>query len=116
MRKFGGLTVFIVLVAAAAVAQIPTSGNIFVGYSYSRTNSVPGNTLSLNGWEGSLEGKFLPWIGIVADFEHRVFHRLGEIHVDPQFRGDAGLMMLEAAVAKAVAAGEAAIVLTGATG
>ena len=68
MRKFGGLTVFIVLVAAAAVAQIPTSGNIFVGYSYSRTNSVPGNTLSLNGWEGSLEGKFLPWIGIVADF------------------------------------------------
>ena len=23
---------------------------------------------SLNGWEGSLEGKVLPWVGIVADF------------------------------------------------
>ncbi|HZR64862.1 MAG TPA: hypothetical protein VFA85_06920 [Terriglobales bacterium] len=68
MRKFAGLSLCVFTIAGAAFAQIPTSGNIFVGYSYSRTNSVPGNTVSLNGWEGSLEGKFLPWIGIVADF------------------------------------------------
>lgn len=65
MRKLLGI--FLVLcVSAIAHAQIP-SGNIFVGYSFSQTNSL-GNTVSLNGWEGSLEGKFLPWIGIVADF------------------------------------------------
>jgi hypothetical protein len=51
-----------------ASAQIPTSGNVFIGYSYSRADSVPGSTVGLNGWEGSLEGKFLPWIGVVADF------------------------------------------------
>jgi hypothetical protein len=49
----------------AAIAQIP-SGNLFVGYSLSQTRPV--SPLSLNGWEGSLEGKFLPWVGIVADF------------------------------------------------
>jgi hypothetical protein len=55
------------VVAGAACAQIPTSANVFVGYSFSRTNGV-GNTTNLNGWEASLEGKLLPWIGIVADF------------------------------------------------
>ena len=49
----------------AASAQIP-SGNIFIGYSVSQTH--PNSPLFLNGWEGSLEGKFLPWIGIVADY------------------------------------------------
>lgn len=68
MRKSAGIGWVILFVAAAASAQVPTSGNIFVGYSFSRTNSFAGNTVSLNGWEGSLEGKFLPWVGIVADF------------------------------------------------
>jgi hypothetical protein len=46
------------------------SGNIFVGYSFSREDAVAGGrpSINVNGWEGSLEGKFLPWIGIVADF------------------------------------------------
>ena len=67
MRKISGILLSIAFAAGMAHAQIPTSGNIFVGYSFSRTNSF-GDTVSLNGWEGSLEGKFLPWIGIVADF------------------------------------------------
>ena len=67
MRKIAGLSLGILLAAGMAQAQIPTSGNIFVGYSFSQTNSF-GGTVGLNGWEGSLEGKFLPWIGIVADF------------------------------------------------
>jgi hypothetical protein len=58
--------------ASLASAQVP-SGNIFVGYSYSRADAEliatnqRGEGLSFNGWEGSVEGKFLPWIGIVAD-------------------------------------------------
>jgi opacity protein-like surface antigen len=65
MRKLAGLTLAILIVSSAASAQIP-SGNIFVGYSLSQTR--PSSPLILNGWEGSLEGKFLPWVGIVADF------------------------------------------------
>ena len=67
MRKFGAFT-FILLVAEVAAAQIPTAGNIFVGYSY-YNSSLNDNRNSLNGWEGSIEGKFLPFIGIVADFD-----------------------------------------------
>lgn len=56
----------------SAQIQIPTSGNVFFGYSYSRgeTFSPFGNSnIGMNGWEGSAEGKFLPWIGIVGDFD-----------------------------------------------
>ena len=49
-----------------ATAQIP-KGNVFFGYSYLRTDVPSGTHNNLNGWNGSLEGKFLPWIGIVAD-------------------------------------------------
>jgi hypothetical protein len=54
----------------AAEAQVPTSGNVFFGYSYENTSPLPVETgrNSLNGWEGSLEGKVLPFIGLVADF------------------------------------------------
>jgi opacity protein-like surface antigen len=50
--------------------------NIFVGYSYTRAKVFPGSgpvgaasnqTGNLNGWDGSLEGKVFPFIGIVAD-------------------------------------------------
>jgi hypothetical protein len=70
VRKFAGIALVIFVSAGAAFAQIPTSGNVFIGYSYSRENAFPGSspTVNINGWEGSLEGKFLPWIGLVADF------------------------------------------------
>jgi hypothetical protein len=57
--------VFLMLTLSAA-AQVPTSGNIFFGYSYNRAN-FGGTSLNFNGWNGSLEGKVLPWVGIVAD-------------------------------------------------
>jgi opacity protein-like surface antigen len=62
----------VVLAATLASAQIPTSGNIFVGYSFERTNwsgltSESGGP-NLNGWEASLEGKIFPHLGIVTDF------------------------------------------------
>ena len=58
------LTVF--TFTTLATAQIP-KGNVFFGYSYLRTDLPSGTHNNLNGWNGSLEGKFLPWIGIVAD-------------------------------------------------
>jgi hypothetical protein len=51
-----------------AMAQVPTSGNVFFGYSYYRTNLFTDDTLNTNGWEATLEGKIFPFIGIVADF------------------------------------------------
>ncbi len=51
---------------AAASAQVPR-GNIFFGYSYARADLGATNHTNLNGWNGSLEGKVLPFVGIVAD-------------------------------------------------
>ena len=53
--------------SSVAAAQVP-KGNIFVGYSYGSADLNHNNRSNLNGWEGSLEGKFLPWVGLVADF------------------------------------------------
>ena len=50
----------------SAAAQVPTSGNIFFGYSYNHVN-FGGAGANFNGWNGSLEGKVLPWVGLVAD-------------------------------------------------
>ena len=67
------------LFGATGRAQIPSGGNVFFGYSYSRGQVFTGSAVpillppsanaGMNGWEASLEGKFLPWIGIVADFD-----------------------------------------------
>lgn len=66
--------VALLFAGALAHAQIPTAGDIFIGYSASggdafvHSSGLTGShTLNLNGWEGSLEGKFLPWVGVVAD-------------------------------------------------
>jgi opacity protein-like surface antigen len=66
------MAIAIVSFAYSAVhAQIPTSGNVFFGYSY--INSTPltfagiSTRQGLNGWDGSFEAKVVPFIGIVAD-------------------------------------------------
>jgi opacity protein-like surface antigen len=79
VRKIGALSFALSLLCIASQAQIPTGGNVFFGYSYSRgnaftsnfgTNPTPANaSVNMNGWEASLEGKYLPWIGVVADFD-----------------------------------------------
>lgn len=74
-RKSAAMGVFVLVIAATANAQVLTSANVFLGYSFSSTNDAasivgvgtPG-TVSLNNWEASLEGKFRPWLGAVADF------------------------------------------------
>lgn len=52
---------------SCAAAQVP-KGNIFFGYSYVTADLNVNDRSNLNGWEGSLEGKVLPFVGIVADF------------------------------------------------
>lgn len=54
---------------ALSYAQLP-SGNVFGGYSYLNADFANGigTRANLNGWEASVEGKVLPFIGLVADF------------------------------------------------
>ncbi len=66
MLKFIGIVSVLLLVTAAGFAQVPTSGNVFIGYSYNRAN-FSGDGLNLSGWAGALEGKVAPHFGIVAD-------------------------------------------------
>ena len=68
-RILVSLLTILIMLASAAWAQIPTKGNVFFGYSYDRTSVVSNDTTSLNGWDATLEGKFLPWIGLVADID-----------------------------------------------
>ena len=70
MRRIA-IVIFLFLFAGFAAAQIPTAGNVFVGYSFENTSS---STLytdisrpNLNGWDASLEGRVFPHIGIVTD-------------------------------------------------
>jgi hypothetical protein len=68
MRRLWTLVLFLTF-AGAAWAQIPTRGNVFFGYSYDRTSVSSNDTSNLNGWDATLEGKFLPWIGLVVDVD-----------------------------------------------
>jgi len=69
MRKIGLVVFTLVLFASLASAQIPTSGNVFFGYSYYNTDLSSIDRANTNGWELSVEGKVIPWVGIVADFD-----------------------------------------------
>ena len=61
------LSILLLSLTSFASAQVP-KGNIFFGYSYVRGDLANGQGSNLNGWEGSLEGKVFPLLGIVADF------------------------------------------------
>jgi opacity protein-like surface antigen len=59
MQKISLIVASLLLFAGLASAQVPTSGNVFVGYSFENTSS---SSLDF------LKGKVFPWVGIVADF------------------------------------------------
>ena len=68
MRAITGAAFAFFLFESPLKAQVPTAGNVFFGYSYyHRSASSNLNSESFNGWEGSLEGKVFPYVGIVAD-------------------------------------------------
>jgi len=68
MRKVVLITVCLALFASFASAQVP-SGNVFFGYSYYNTNLSTTDRANTNGWNASVEGKILPLLGFVADFD-----------------------------------------------
>lgn len=54
------------------VARAQMSGNAFFGYSYYNSTSLSSpsfNRATTNGWEASVEGKILPFMGVVADLD-----------------------------------------------
>jgi opacity protein-like surface antigen len=71
MNRFAAILISfcLLLFASAAHAQVPTSGNIFFGYSFYNTDLSSIDRANTNGFEGSLEGKVFPFLGIVADFD-----------------------------------------------
>ena len=95
MRKLVILAFVLFSFASAATAQIPTSGNLYAGYSYYNTN-LGATRQSLNGWEGSIEGKFfpIPFLGIFADFSAN--------YGDLKFPSPAGLCAIEPKTGDAV--------------
>ncbi len=69
MRRLSITILLLATTVGAAWAQIPTKGNVFFGYSYDRTPIATNDTANLNGWDATLEGKFLLWIGLVVDVD-----------------------------------------------
>ncbi len=77
MRKTCAIAFVAFVFSTIASAQLPSGGDAFFGYSYVRgqtfTNSTtvqasPG-AAGMSGWETSVEGKYLPWLGVVADLD-----------------------------------------------
>jgi hypothetical protein len=68
MRTLLIVTVAIFSLPSLAAAQIPTSGNVFFGYSYLNADLSSLGRSNFNGYNASLEGKIFPWVGLVADF------------------------------------------------
>ena len=77
MPKICAATFITFVFSTIASAQLPSGGDAFFGYSYvhgeafsnSRTVQASGGTANMNGWETSVEGKYLPWLGAVADLD-----------------------------------------------
>jgi len=69
MRKIALIGLAALALAGVACAQAPTSGNVFFGYSYYNTDLSNIDRANTNGWEASFEGKVIPFLGIVADFD-----------------------------------------------
>ncbi len=70
MLKAVWVVILLFLCAGFANAQVPASGNIFFGYSFENASSTALDDLTrpnFHGWDGSLEGKLAPFIGLVTD-------------------------------------------------
>src|SRR5580698_1444978 len=100
MRKGGvrivmqriGFIVMLLFVGLAS-AQVPTSGNVFFGYSYYNASPLPveASRSNLNGLEASFEGKIIPWVGMVADFSEHYGNAFCPLPVQPVGSGGQSL-------------------------
>jgi len=87
LKKLTAVVFALLMMVAAGVAQIPTAGNVFFGYSYNRADTGENNRGNLNGWEGSVEGKVFPFVGMVADFSEHYGTLNVPVVVTPLFSG-----------------------------
>jgi len=77
LRKICAVSFITFVFSTIAGAQLPSGGDAFFGYSYvhgeafsnSRTVQASGGTANMSGWEASVEGKYFPWLGVVADLD-----------------------------------------------
>jgi hypothetical protein len=67
LQKRVAIALAMMMMTAVGLAQIPTAGNVFFGYSFNRGDTGASNRGNLNGWEGSVEGRLFPHVGMVAD-------------------------------------------------
>ena len=58
----------LLFLATTSAAQVP-SGNVFFGYSFYNTDLSSIDRANANGWEASVEGKIVPFLGLVADVD-----------------------------------------------
>ncbi len=57
----------LLMLAGSAAAQLVPKGNIYFGYAYDHLDLGSNQSANANGWDAQLEGKLLPWVGIVGD-------------------------------------------------
>jgi hypothetical protein len=67
-RKLALIAISFLAFATLAVAQVPHA-NVFFGYSYYHTDLSSIDSANTNGWEASVEGKVIPFLGLVADVD-----------------------------------------------
>jgi opacity protein-like surface antigen len=72
-RKIAHLAVIIsaasFVLSSTVSAQVPTKGNVFLGYSFYSTDLSSLDRANTNGFEASFEGRVLPFVGMVVDFD-----------------------------------------------
>jgi hypothetical protein len=99
MRKVGFIVFALLLFAGLASAQVPTSGNVFFGYSFYNTDLSSIDRANSNGWEASVEGKVIPFLGFVADFDsHYGSQNFPQCPVVPVGGGPGGCSSFNASV------------------
>jgi hypothetical protein len=59
--------IVVMFLATACIAQVPKA-NVFIGYSFLSADTNTSSRANVNGWNGSVEAKVLPFIGVVGDF------------------------------------------------
>jgi hypothetical protein len=57
----------VVTIGESTRTHVPSRGNLFLAYSYTDSNAASGYSTSMNGWNASVETKFLPFFGVIGD-------------------------------------------------
>lgn len=68
LRNFAVFLVIFLVAAAAHAAGRKT--DVYFGYSRVGANLYAANTPAMNGWQGAVHVKFLPFVGVEGDVSH----------------------------------------------